>query len=404
MNLVQGETVNNSFEKRIEGISNTSLTICSRCIYDERVSSISFDDKGVCNYCHQIDSLEELYGTGQEKGKQEFSSIVSQIKIDGKNKKYDCVIGVSGGTDSSYMVYLAKEWGLRPLAVHYDNTWNSAIASQNIRKVLSALDVDLYTHVVDNKEADDIFRSFFYADVAEIEASTDLGLSETLYRAASEYGVKYVLEGHSFITEGISPVGRNYFDGKYIESIHKKFGRRPMKSYPLMTFTNFMRWTLFERIKKIRPFWYIDYNKEEARAFLEENYGWEYYGGHHLENRMTAFFHSIYAPSKFNTDFRNNTLAALVRTGKLTREDAWKEYNQPPHAETDLVEYFTKRLELNEQQYSEIMTRAPKSWTEYPTYKKRFERLRPLFYSLAKVNLVPMSFYLKYCFPVQGES
>lgn len=382
---------------------NTNLKVCSRCIYDERVASIEFDENGVCNYCHQVDKLVEEYGTGQEKGKKEFFKIIDKIKKSGKNKKYDCIIGVSGGTDSSYMLYLAKKWGLRPLAVHYDNTWNTAIATENIRKVLTALDVDLYTHVIDNKESDDIFKSFFYADVAEIEASTDLALAEVMYRAAWKYKVKYVLEGHSFITEGITPVGRNYFDGKYIKSIHKKFGKLPMKSYPLMTFSRFLFWSMFAQIKKIRPFWYIDYNKEDARAFLEKEYDWKYYGGHHLENRMTAFFHGIYAPQKFNTDFRNNTLSALVRNGKKDRLKSWAEYSKEPNVEKDLLEYFKKRLGLTNEEYSRVMSRNPKSWFEYPTYKKRFESLRPLFKILAKANLVPMSFYLKYCFPIKKD-
>lgn len=382
---------------------NTNLKVCSKCIYDERVASISFDESGVCNYCHQLESLKQEYGTGLKKGEEKFADIVRDIKKAGKGKKYDCIIGVSGGTDSSYMLYLAKKLGLRPLAVHYDNTWNTAIATQNIRKVLDALDIDLYTHVVDNKESDDIFKSFFFADVAEIEAATDLALAEVMYRAAWKYKVKYVLEGHSFITEGISPVGRNYFDGKYIQSIHKIFGKLPMKSYPLMTFSRFLFWSMFAQIRKIRPFWYIDYNKEDARAFLEKEYDWKYYGGHHLENRMTAFFHSIYAPQKFNTDFRNNTLSALVRNGKMSREDAWNEYSKPPKAEKDLLEYFKKRLQLSDQEYERVMAREPKSWYEYPTYKKRFEFLRPLFKILAKANLVPMSFYLKYCFPIKKE-
>ena len=380
-------------------IEEADLKICSKCIYDERVNAITFDDKGVCNYCKQIDNLEKEYGTGTEKGNKELKSIIEKVKKSGKGKKYDCVVGVSGGTDSSYMLYLALEWGLRPLAVHYDNTWNSAIATENIRKVLSALNVDLYTHVTDNKESDDIFKSFFKASVAEIEASTDLALAETMYRAASKYGVQYVFEGHSFITEGITPVGRNYFDGKYIKSIHNKYGTIPMKTYPLMSFSRFIYWTVFKRIKKIRPFWYIDYNKEEARAFLEKEYDWKYYGGHHLENRMTAFYHSYYMPKKFNTDFRNNTLSAKVRMGKMTREQAWKEYNTEPYLEEDLLEYFKKRLSLSNEEFDEIMSRPVKSWYEFPTYKKRFEKLRPLFYTLAKANLVPMSFYLKYCFP-----
>lgn len=383
---------------------NKDIKICTKCIYDEKVSYITFDEDGVCNYCHQMDELKKEYGTGLEKGKNFFFKIIKKIKEDGKNKKYDCVIGVSGGTDSSYMLYLAKQWGLRPLAVHYDNTWNTAIATENIRKILTALDIDLYTHVVDNKESDDIFRSFFYSDVPEIEAATDLALAEVMYRAAWKYKVNYVLEGHSFITEGITPVGKNYFDGKYIKSIHNEFGRLPMKSYPLMTFARFLFWTVFARIQKIRPFWYIDYNKEDARAFLEKEYNWQYYGGHHLENRMTAFYHSIYLPKKFDTDMRNNTLSALVRNGKISRQEARKEYNKPPVVEKDLVEYFKKRLDLSDEEYEVIMKRKPKSWYDYPTYKNRFEFFRPLFKILAKANLVPMSFYLKYCFPMKkGE-
>lgn len=382
----------------------TNLRVCSRCIYDERVPAITFDEQGVCVYCHQVEDLTTEYGTGQPTGVATLEGIVSEIKRAGRGKKYDCVIGVSGGTDSSYMVWLAKEWGLRPLAVHYDNTWNSAIATQNIQKVLNALDVDLYTWVVNNKEADDIFRSFFRAGVAEIEASTDLALAEVMYRAASKYGVKYILEGHSFITEGISPQGRNYFDGKYIQSIHDEYGTMDRKSYPLMTFNRMLYWTVAKRIRKIRPFWYMDYSKEKARAFLEKEFGWEYYGGHHLENRMTAFFHSVYLPEKFGLDARNLSLAALARNGSVSREKAWEQYTAPRHIEEALVEYFCKRLGIRQADYDAHMAVPPRDWHEFPTYKKRFERLRPMFKILAKANLVPMSFYLKYCFPAKDAA
>lgn len=385
-------------------LADTPLRVCSRCIYDERVSEISFDADGVCNYCRQVDGLVADYGTGQPKGDAELARIIEEIRKAGRGKKYDCIIGVSGGTDSSYMVHLAKKhWGLRPLAVHYDNTWNTAIATQNIHRVLSALDVDLYTHVVDNKEVDDIFLSFFRAGVAEIEASTDLALAEVMNRAAWKFGVSYVLEGHSFVTEGITPVGRNYFDGQYIRSIHSKFGKKPIRTYPLMTFERMLFSSVAARIRKIRPFWYMDYSKEDARALLEREYGWEYYGGHHLENRMTAFFHSIYAPDKFDSDFRNNTLAALARQGLMTREEAWEIYCKPPHVEDELLSYFQKRLGLSDNEYKSVMAEPPRSWREFPTYKKRFERFRPLFKILAKANLVPMSFYLKYCFPTKAD-
>ena len=384
-------------------ISESNLKICSRCIYDERVSQISFDDNGVCNYCNQIDNLKELYGTGTIKGENLFSDIVKDIKKQKNKSKYDIIVGVSGGTDSSYMLYLAKIHGLNPLAVHYDNTWNTSIASQNILKITKALDVDLYTYVINNKEADDIFKSFLKAGVPELEASTDLALAEILYRAAKKFRVKYIFEGHSFIEEGITPLGKNYFDGKYIKSIHKKYGQLKMKTYPLMTFNRFIYWTLFRRIRKVRPFWYINYNKIEAQKFLKENFGWEYYGGHHLENRMTAFFHSYYFPRKFKNDYRNNTLSAQVRNKNKTREVAWEEYNSKPYIEENLIDYFKKRMNFSDEDLKNIINGEKKYWYQFKTYKKRFELLRPLFYILAKSNLVPMSFYLKYCFPINEK-
>lgn len=393
---------NSSTQIREKQVSPNGKQICSRCIYDESVPAISFDEEGVCNYCQMVDDLKEEYQTGTSEGEARIDKIIETIKKAGKNKEYDCVIGVSGGTDSSYLVYWAVQKGLRPLAVHYDNTWNTSIATENIRKVLGKLNVDLYTHVCDNKEADDIFKAFFTAGVPEIEASTDLALAETLYRAASKYGIKYVLEGHSFIAEGITPLGKNYFDGKYIKSIHKKYGKLPMKTYPLMTFAKFMRWTLFQRIRKIRPLWYIKYSKEDARAFLEKEYDWQYYGGHHLENRMTSFFHSIYCPGKYNIDYRNNSLSASVRAGVIGRDEAVEEYyNQPPHVETNLLDYFKKRMQMTDEEYEKVMSSTPRYWYEFPTYKKRFEKLRPLFFMLMKMSLVPHSFYLKYCFPAQ---
>jgi len=381
------------------------IKICSKCIYDDRTPSIFYDVDGVCNYCHMVDELIEEYGTGTARGEAHIQQVIQEIKLAGKGKPYDCAVGVSGGTDSSYMLWWAIENGLRPLAVHYDNTWNTSIATENIRKVTSKLKVDLYTHVIDNKESDDIFKSFFLAGVPEIEAATDLALAETMYRAAQKYKIKYILEGHSFVAEGISPLGKNYFDGRYIKTIHNSYGKLPMKTYPLMTFTQFMKWTLFYRIKKIRPLWYIAYSKEDAKAFLEKEFGWQYYGGHHLENRMTSFFHGIYCPQKFNIDYRNNSLSASVRAMKMNREDALHEYfEEPPYIETELLSYFKKRLDLTDEEYDRIMGSPPRYWYEFPTYKKIFEILRPLFYILMKSDLVPRSFYMKYCFPFKKNT
>jgi len=379
------------------------MKICRRCIYDDRLDQIKFDSKGVCNYCKQVDELIEIYGTGQEKGKKEFESIVNKIKIDGKFNKYDVIVGVSGGTDSSYLLHLAKSIGLRPLAVHFDNTWNTSISSKNIALITRKLGVDLHTYVVDNNEFDDIYKSFLKAGVPELEAITDLAMAEVLYRAAKKFKIKYIFEGHSFIEEGITPLGKNYFDGKYIKSVHKEFGTYKIKTYPLMSFNRFLYWTLFKRIKKIRPFWYINYSKNNARKFLEDNYDWEYYGGHHLENRTAAFLHSYYLPRKFNIDFRNNSLSAQVRKKEISREEALKQYKNPPFIEPNLLDYFLSRLNINQKELDTIIHQPNRYWYQFKTYKKRFERLRPLFYLLAKINLVPMSFYLKYCFPIDEK-
>jgi len=163
------------------------MKYCTRCIYHERTTGISFNEEGVCNYCQMVDDLVEQFGTGKEKGKKLLNDIVKEIKISGKDEKYDCVVGVSGGTDSSYMLYWVIENGLRPLAVHYDNTWNTAIATENIYKVTKKMNVDLYTHVLNNEESNDIVRSFFFSGINTIDIATDLALAETLYRAANKF-------------------------------------------------------------------------------------------------------------------------------------------------------------------------------------------------------------------------
>lgn len=378
--------------------------VCKTCIYDENVPAISFDVSGVCNYCRQVETLKQQYGTGLPEGDRKLAEIIGKIKQDGQNKQYDCVIGVSGGTDSSFLLMKALEWGLRPLAVHYDNTWNTAIATENIRKVTQALNVDLYTYVVDNKEADDIFLAFLKAGVPEFDASTDIGFVQVLRSAAAKYGVQYIIEGHSFVAEGIAPVGKNYFDGKYIEDIHRRYGRlKKLKTYPNMTFFQFMKWALVYRQKFIRPLWYIDYSKAEAQRILTEKTGWTYYGGHHLENRSASFLHTYYNPKKFNLDHRNLSLSAEVRAGIKTQQEALAIYGKPVEVDPELLLYVRKRLGLTETEFEQLIAGPCRSFRDFNTYKRRFERLRPLFAVLAKANLVPMSFYLKYCFPL-GEN
>lgn len=382
----------------------SEIQICKTCIYDSNVPSIHFDAEGVCNYCRQVESLKDQFKTGLPEGERNLNDIIEQIKRDGKGKKYDCVIGVSGGTDSSYLLIKSLEWGLRPLAVHYDNTWNSAIATENIRKVTKALNIDLFTHVLDNRESEDLFRAFMKAGVPEFDASTDIGFVQVIRSTAAKFGIKYIIEGHSFVAEGVSPMGKNYFDGKYIQDIHKKYGTlKKLKTYPNMTFFQFMKWALVYRQKFIRPLWYLDYSKEDARKLLIERTGWSYYGGHHLENRSAAFLHTYYNPVKFSIDNRNWSLSADVRSGQMTHQEALDIYRTPVESDPELLMYVKKRLNLSETEFEELMKGPKRNFRDFKTYKRRFERLRPLFFVLAKANLVPMSFYLKYCFPLEDK-
>lgn len=366
-------------------------------MYSDTIPGISFDSEMVCNFCHQVETLKQKYGTGEARGVGRWEEIADQIRTAMEGRRYGCVVGVSGGTDSSYLVSLASEMGLRPLAAHYDNTWNSSTATLNISRVLAGLEVDLVTHVVDNREADDIFRSFFLAGVPELEAATDLGFAYFLRKVAAKYSIPFILEGHSFVSEGVTPLNVNYFDGRYIRSVHRQYGSLPMKTYPLMTLSRFLKSSVVDQPRFIRPLWYIDYSKQSARSTLTRRFDWSYYGGHHLENQMTAFFHSVYLPKKFGVDLRSNSIAAEVRAGLKPRDVALEELSRPIAGTALLERVFRSRLEITEEEYDAVMGAPPRHWSEFKTYKRTFELMKPLFRSLVKRELVPESFYVKYC-------
>ena len=378
-------------------MTRLNIRTCTRCTYDEMVPRITFDADGVCNYCHIHDELDAQYPEGEE-GERLLRQLAADIKVSAKGRKYDCVVGVSGGCDSSYLLIRMVELGLRPLAVHFDNTWNSPIATQNIYNVIEKLNVDLHTVVVDNAEFDDIWRSFMLAGVRDLEAPTDLALASVLYGAAEKHGLKYVIEGHSFRTEGIGPLGWGYMDGRYIASVHKMFGRMRMKTFPNMSMAEFIRWSALRGIRRVRPLYNMTYRKEEVKKRLAADYGWQWYGGHHLENRTAAFWHLYVLPRRWNADMRHLGHAALVRSGQLSRDEALEILAQPVECPEDIVHLVKKRLGFTDAEFERIMNLPKRTWQEFPNYKRSFERLRPLFAVLVKTGRVPQSFYMKFCF------
>ena len=375
---------------------HTTQQTCIRCLYDISVPGVSFGSSGECSYCILHDEMDMQYPVGV-KGQVALQSSIREMKESGSGKEFDCILGVSGGCDSSFLAHAMVEYGLRPLAVHFDNTWDSAIATNNIYTVLDQLNVPLETFVVDNHEYDDIHRAFIESGVRDLEAPTDIGFMGVLYRAAEAHDVKFIVEGHSFRTEGVSPAGQFYMDGRYVKEVHRLFGTIPMDTYPNMPFREFVRWAAFSGIRRLRPLYWIDYNKEAAKTLLTKEYGWEWYGGHHLENRWCNFHHTYFLPRRFGIDHRINELSGRVRSGQITRKEAESEFAIPPVVDLELIEMVKKRLGYGDEQWEELMEAPRRHYSDYPTYKRTFERLRVLFWALYKMDRVPKTFYVKYC-------
>ncbi len=367
----------------------TEHRVCTKCLIDSTVPGVLFDEEGVCNYCKLHKILEGTWQIGKE-GEKTLNALVGQIKKTGKGKQYDCVVGVSGGTDSTYLLYLVKKLGLRPLAVNFDNGWTSLIANDNIKKVVSKLDVDLITYIVDWEEFSDILRSFLYASLPWPDAPTDIAITSILYRTAAEHGIKSVIVGNNFRTEGKMPTEWTYSDGRTIKHVQKKYGTKPIKTFPNLTLPLFAYYSVIRGIKLLRILNYIDYHKDRARELLERELEWQYYGGHHYESIYTRFAYSYILPKKFGIDKRIITHSALVRSGEISREEGLKKLQEEPYTKDKLdedLEYVTKKLNLTHEEFLHIMALPPKTFHDYPSYYPIFQKLLPLVRLVLKLAL-----------------
>ncbi len=373
--------------------------ICSRCILCTTASDIKFDKEGVCNYCKIHDKFEEKYPLN-ENGKEKLKELINKIKLKGKDKKYDCVIGISGGTDSTFCLYLVKRMGLRPLAVHLDNGWDSQIAVDNMKKAVDKLGVDLKTIKVDWEEFKCLQIAFLKASVPDIEIPTDIAIYSILFRVAAEVGIHFVLNGHSFRTEGTAPISWTYMDGKYIESVHRIFEKnKKLKTFPNLKISHLFYYVFIKRIKECRPLEYIDYDKFEVGKILRKELGWKYYGGHHYESIYTRFVASYILREKFNIDKRKVSLSALIRSGKMTREEALEKITEKPYPDERIDEdkhYILEKLGLTKEEFDEIMSSPIKSFLDYPTYYTTIRKLRFFIKQACKLKLVPEVLYEKY--------
>lgn len=373
------------------------MTICRRCILDETVKDIWFDENGICKYCHIHDEMEKKHPLG-EAGEKHLSNIIDKIKKDGKNKTYDCIAGVSGGRDSTYTLYKAVQLGLRPLAVHFDNGWNSEISVSNIKNACEKLNVDLHTVVADWEEFKDLQTAFLKSGTPDADIPADYAIYSVLYDEAKKEGVKYILNGHSFRTEGTSPISWTYMDGRYLKSVHKQFGKlKKIKSFPVMSMTKLIYYVFAKRIKEVRLMEYINYVKKEVDSELEKELSWKYYGGHHHENNFTKFFQSYYLPQRFGIDKRKTELSAMIRSAQISRKEALKEVQEHSyHFENKVVEYVINKLGLTHKEFDLIMKAPIKSHDDYPTYLPMIRLLKYPIKAAVSLRLLPQILYLKY--------
>jgi N-acetyl sugar amidotransferase len=348
---------------------------CTRCIMDTSDAEIQFDAAGICNHCRSYFARAEHELLPESERADALGAIVERIRRAGRGRDYHCVVGVSGGVDSTYTAYLASKLGLRPLAVHLDNGWNSEQAVRNIERALAALRIDLYTHVLDWEEFRDLQVAFLRASTPDGEIPTDHAIAALLYRTAAKQGVRYIIDGRNLTTEGILPPSwsRGHADWKYIRSVQARFGTRPLRRFPHVGIGAFAYYTLVRRLKTVSPLNYVTYVKADVMQTIRKELGWEYYGGKHYESVYTRFFQGYILPVKFGIDKRKAHLSTLICSGQITREQALDELTAPIYP-AGLLEQDTrfvlKKLELSEAEFAAIMAAPPRTFWDYPSYRR----------------------------------
>lgn len=361
-------------------IKNTKLIVCANCVMDTSDPKITFDDKGVCDHCNRFYKYILPNWHTDKRGWQYLQNIVQEIKIEGKGKDYDCILGISGGIDSSYLTYVAKEkLELRPLVFHVDAGWNSQIAVNNIENIIDKLGLNLYTEVIDWEEMRDLQLAFFKSGVPHIDLPQDHAFFATMYNFAEKYKIKYILTGANYSTECVrNPLEWFYYgtDTRHIRDIHIRFGQRPLRNFPL---SNILRHKVylqyFKGIKVVTPLNYVPYVKEEAMQFLADNYGWQKYPQKHFESRFTKFFEGYWLPKKFGYDTRKVQYSSLILTNQMTREEALKKLSNPPYDENTIshdIEYVANKLGISVEELQGYMNAPNKSVRDYKSQQSMF--------------------------------
>jgi N-acetyl sugar amidotransferase len=349
--------------------------ICVRCVMDTSDPSITFDTNGTCNLCHDYDNRTRRNVLSGESGLRRLEEIAGQIKREGVGKSYDCIIGVSGGVDSTFVAWKVKELGLRPLAVHLDNGWDSEIAVSNISNALRQMGIDLYTHVIDWEEFKDIQRAFLLASTPDAEIPSDHAIFAILYHTATKHGLRHVITGLNVRTETHVPIAwsQGHWDWGYIRAVHRRYGSGRVKTFPHFSFFEFV--TLCRHTHQTTNLLdFIDYKKKDVLVFLQKELGWKDYGGKHHESIYTRWFQGCYLPRKFGYDKRRSHLSSLICSGEITRQQALENLYGPPYdpaLQQQDCDYVAKKLGFSAREF-EVMMNSPRAdFDDFRSFQKR---------------------------------
>ena len=352
--------------------------VCSRCVTDNSDPGVTFDENGVCSFCTRYFDVRALSGYRPGESEKELAQTVAIMKEKSRDLPYDCILGISGGVDSAYMLYLATKLGLRVLAVHVDSGWNSEMAVRNSERMCQKLNVQLHTYVMDWPTMKELQRAYMLSGVANLDVPQDHLFCSAVFRMARKYKVKFILNGSNIATEGASAPftrQRSYRDTWHLNSIYKS-----LKKYPRLSLWE--AWMGLPGVTKINLLNYVPYSKKEAIDLLSREFGWEYYGGKHFESRFTKYFQSVYLPKKFGYDKPPAHLSCLVLNGEMTREEALAELAQPPYPIQQQQEdeaYILKKLDIDPQEWQRILNAPPTPDDAYFSQQKLFNLAQRVF-------------------------
>ena len=355
--------------------SSEKYQICKRCVMDTTDMDIVFDENGYCNHCFQAITISEHSVKNNERSQKMLDEVLQNIKAKGKNKKYDCLVGISGGVDSCYIAYLCKTNGLKPLLMHMDNGWDTEISVKNIKNVARNLDLDYVSYVLDWQEFREIQLGFLKSSIVDLEYPTDMAIAAALNETAVKYDIHYIISGCNSFSESILPLTWGYHvirDMKIYKHIVNRYSKLPIKKVPVSGLLNEFYVKFIKNIRTIYLLNYVEYDKDVAKKILISQLHWEEYGGKHHESKITAFWQSYAMPVKYNMDYRRATLSSQIAAGITSREDAIEQLKKLPYnpetVEAD-KEFVAKKYNITVEELNSYLNLPPKTYKDFPNEK-----------------------------------